>query len=529
VDNLPEFTGRHLDEWAFKNRMNLHLIEPGKPVQNVVIASFNGKTRDRCLNRNTSQLRRVDGWIKIIHTMDNFYERRLASRVRAALSDTPVVLLNGARQTGKTTLALSLGKPDPGEPGKSGQDQPGRVRSYSFDDVATRAAARDDAAGFLAGLDAGASDTGAANASGPIVSDTLIVLDEVQHAPELFPALKMWVDESRMRGDHLRGGRTRRFLLTGSANVLLLPKVSESLAGRMEILTLWPLAQAEIEGASGGFVDALFGPGLFQQGPVQQPFTPGTPQVMGGDVFARVLRGGFPEALQRASAARRRAWFDSYLQALLQRDVRELSNIDGLSALPRLLQFLATRSAGLLNLSDVSRATTLPYATLHRYMSLLEATFLVHLLPAWSSHLGTRLVKAPKLMLLDTGLSANLMGVDGVRLQNDAHLRGALLENFIAVELLKLAGWSETAPRCFHFRTQSGYEVDFVLETADGRLAGVETKAAATVDADDFKGLRHLAEVAGENFVRGVVLYGGEKVIPFGDRLFAVPHAVLWG
>lgn len=424
--------------------------------------------------------------------MSDFYQRRLQRRLNEALADTPIVLLNGARQTGKTTLALNLGEAG------------GAVAaaSYSFDDTATLGAAQSDAAGFLAGALAAAG-----GGAGPIV------LDEVQHAPALFPALKAWVDEARLR----RWPHAGRFLLTGSANVLLLPKISESLAGRMEILTLWPLAQAEIEGTSGGFVDALY----------RSPPAIAVPP--GDDAEERVLRGGFPEALHRSSAARRKAWFDSYLNAILQRDVRDLSNIEGLTALPRLLQFLATRTAGLLNLSDVSRATTLPYATLHRYMSLLEATFLVHLLPAWSNRLGNRLVKAPKLMLIDTGLAANLLGLDAARLKQEPHLRGALLENFVAVEILKQATWSQAAPRCFHFRTQSGHEVDLVLETADGRIAGVETKSAATVGPDDFKGLRHLAEIAGDQFTCGVVLYGGPKIVPFGERLFAVPLNALWG
>ena len=423
--------------------------------------------------------------------MDNFYERGLAPRVREALNDSSLVFLNGARQTGKTTLALDLA-----ETGAVS------VASYSFDDVATLSAARADAAGFLAGILATASD-----ATAPIV------LDEVQHAPELFPALKMWIDRARRRREKHAG----RFLLTGSANILLLPKLSESLAGRMEILTLYPLSQSEIEGKAGTFVDALF----------ESQFSP---KVAGDgeDASTRILRGGFPEALHRAGAARRKAWFDSYVSAILQRDVRDISNIEGLSALPRLLQFLATRSAGLLNLADVSRATTLPYATLHRYMTLLEATFLIHPLPAWSSRLGSRLVKAPKLMMLDTGMAASLLGIDATRLRNEPLLRGALLENFVSNEMLKLAGWSRVAPRLFHFRTQNGYEVDVVLETDSGQIVGLETKAAAAVTSDDFKGLRHLADIAGEKFVRGIVLYGGEKVVPFGERLLAVPFSALW-
>ena len=419
--------------------------------------------------------------------MDNFYSRTLSIQLTNALADSPVVLLNGARQTGKTTLALSFCG--------------GNI--ISLDDAGTLAAARGDAAGFLAGLET-------ANGNG----STPIAIDEVQHAPELFRAIKLIVDRERNQKQRVAG----RFLLTGSANVMLLPKVSESLAGRMEILNLWPLAQSEIEGTSGSFVDALF----------DAQFSLSLPGASDLDTSTRLLRGGYPEALARNSDARRKAWFDSYINAILQRDIRDLSNIEGITALPRLLQFLATRSGGLLNLADVSRATTLPYATLHRYMSLLEATFLIYLLPAWASRLGNRLVKAPKLMMNDTALTASLLGINAARLQNEGFLRGAMLENFVALEVLKLASWSQTQPKLFHFRTQSGHEVDLVLENAAGQVVGIETKSSATVNSDDFKGLRHLAEITGKNFGRGIVLYGGKQIIPFAHNLFAVPIAALW-
>jgi predicted AAA+ superfamily ATPase len=426
--------------------------------------------------------------------MDNFYSRRLTPRIREALSDSPVVLLNGARQTGKTTLALDLQESSGGTP----------ENYVSLDDAGMLGAARSDAPGFLAGLEA-------ARGGG----STPIVIDEVQHAPELFPAIKLSIDRARRQKQNTAG----KFLLTGSANVMLLPKIAESLAGRMEVLTLWPLAQCEIEKAAGDFVDILFASRFdFALKPKTAP----------ENLSTRLLRGGYPEALQRASEARRKAWFDSYINAILLRDVREISNIEGLTAMPRLLQFLATRAGGLLNLSDVSRATTLPYATLHRYMSLLEATFLIHLIPAWSSRLGTRLVKAPKLMLNDTGLIASLLSINAERLHNESLLRGALWENFVATEVLKLASWSQTQPRVHHFRTQSGQEVDLVLENAGGQIVGIETKSAATVGSDDFKGLRHLAEVAGKNFVCGCVLYQGTEIIPFASNLYALPVQALW-
>lgn len=411
------------------------------------------------------------------------YPRLLTSLLEDALSDSPVVLLNGARQTGKTTLAQALSKER-------------RPAAYiTLDDAGFLSAARSDAAGFLAGF------------TGPVV------IDEVQHAPELFPAIKMLVDRERTPG---------RFLLTGSANVLLLPQLAESLAGRMEILTLWPLAQAEIEGTAGNFVDTLF------DGKASFALAESGEETGRAEVIRRIVRGGYPEPLSRAAEVRRRAWFNSYLTTILQRDVRDIANIEGLTALPRLLTILAARTSGLLNMADVSRAVGLPYATLHRYMSLLETTFLVQSLPAWTANIGRRLIRAPKVMLNDTGLAVSLLGLNEARLANEGELFGALLENFIVMELRKLSGWSAVQPQIFHFRTQTGQEVDAVLEDASGRLVGIESKASATVTSDDFKGLRHLSEVTGSRFARGIVLYTGNRVIPFGANLHALPVSSLW-
>ncbi len=413
------------------------------------------------------------------------FERLLTQNVRAALSDTPVVLLNGARQTGKTTLAVTT--------------QKSSAQFLSFDDATTLAAAQSDPSGFVASL------------------QTPTVLDEVQRVPELFPALKSAVDAGRRRGDDLAG----RFLLTGSANVLALPKLSESLAGRMEILTLWPLSQSEIEGRQSSLVDALFSP----------DWSPSEASCSREELISRVLAGGYPEPLSRREN-RRRVWFESYLTTILQRDVRDLANIEGLSQLPRLLETLAARTAGLFNAADVGRATGLPYATLTRYLALLEATFLWVPLPAWHRDLGKRLVKAPKTLLNDTGLAATLLGIDAARLGKtqgtSGQLWGALLENFVALELIKEVSWSQRPPRLFHFRTQTGQEIDIVLENARGEVVGVEVKASASVSSNDFAGLRLLSELVGDKFVRGLVLYSGDKCVPFGPRLWAVPIAALW-
>ena len=408
------------------------------------------------------------------------YPRNIAPLVVEALRDTPVVLLNGARQTGKSTLVRSgmLGNRD--------------ARYLTLDEAGVLAAAEADPAGFLSGF------------TGPVI------LDEVQRSAALFPAIKAEVDRDRRPG---------RFLLTGSANVLLLPRLSESLAGRMEILTLWPLSQGEIEGVEESFVDAVFS---------ANPLPLLEEQAEPLDLYDRLLRGGYPEALARSSEVRRRAWFDSYVTTILQRDVRDLSNIEGLTELPRLLSLLAARTASLVNYAELSRSAAMPQSTLKRYISLLQATFLVQFLPAWSSNLGKRLVRSPKLLLCDTGLISSLQGLSAERLASDPVFVGPLLENFVAMELQKQSAWSLTRPRLFHFRTQNSQEVDVILEDAAGRVVGVEVKASATVGARDFRGLRALAEASGGRFRRGIVLYTGRTSVPFGKNLHALPINSLW-
>ncbi len=406
--------------------------------------------------------------------------RHITRSLLDALSDTPVVLLHGARQTGKSTLAQSLAE----------GDHPARY--LTLDDAALLAAARHDPAGFVAGL------------------HDPVVLDEIQRAPELFPAIKARVHRDRRPG---------RFLLTSSANVTLLPRSTESLAGRMALLTLWPLSQGEIEERMEGFVDVVFAATL-------PPLTEGLPDR--SELIRRMLRGGYPEVLLRSAESRRSAWFGSYLTTILHRDVRDLANIEGLTALPRLLAVLSARVMALTNFAELSRSMGLPLSTLKRYMALLETTFLVQMLPAWSGNAGKRLVKAPRLLLGDTGMIAHLLGADAGRLMAKPELFGPLLEHFVAMELRKQLAWSGTQAHLSHFRTQTGQEVDLVLEEKAGRIVGIEVKASATVSAQDFKGLRTLAEVVGKRFRRGVVLYTGSTAIPFGTHLHALPVGALW-
>lgn len=406
--------------------------------------------------------------------------RNITPRIIDALSDTPVVMLNGARQTGKSTLAKSL----------ISEKHIGRY--VTLDDASVLAAARHDPTGFISGL--GEST----------------VIDEIQRAPELFLAIKADVDLNRKPG---------RYLLTGSANVLLLPRLSESLAGRMEIFTLWPLSQGEFGGVSERFIDILF----------SEQLTCNALIIADSEMslLERVIRGGYPEAAARGSESRRRAWFGSYITTILQRDVRDIANIDGLTAMPRLLAMLATRSTAMLNYSELSRTTGLPQSTLKRYMALFETIFLIEHLPAWYSNLGKRLVKTSKLVMNDTGLLATLLGVNAVRLE-DTPLSGALMENFVIMELTKQISWSDTKPAMLHYRTQAGQEVDVVLEDNAGRIVGIEIKSSKSVGGQDFRGLQSLAEVSGNSFLRGIVLYGGKQTLSFGSNLIAMPIDSLW-
>ncbi len=396
-----------------------------------------------------------------------------------ALSDTPVLLLNGARQTGKSTLVKSI----------AGNSHPARY--ISLDEATVLAAIKHDPSGFLSGLD------------GPVV------IDEVQKAPELFPAIKAEVDRNRAPG---------RFLLTGSANVLLLPRISESLAGRMEILSLWPFSQGELEGIRETFVDALFKTKL-QTDAIQKESS--------ASLQARIISGGYPEAVSRIKNDRRRAWYESYITTILQRDIRDLANIEGLTSLPRLLAIIASRTPALLNFSELSRTLAIPQSTLKRYMTLLEATFFIQHLPAWSGNLGKRLVKTPKLVMSDTGLMSHLLGANSEQMAARG-FTGPLLENFVIMELKKQITWSDVKPQLLHFRTQAGQEADIVLENRSGKIVGIEVKASSSVTAQDFKGLRALAEATGKSFHRGIVLYTGSESVPFGPEFFALPVNAMW-
>ena len=405
--------------------------------------------------------------------------RNIEPLIKAALADTPVVLINGARQTGKTTLVRALAAGF------------AKAAYITLDDSTVLAGVVANPRGYLSGLEG------------------TVIIDEAQMAPALFPAIKMAVDEDRSPG---------RFILTGSANVLMLPKISESLAGRVEILTLRPFSQGELEGKSETFIKRLFA----GKGCKLRERTRG-----GASLAQRIHRGGYPEAIRR-TAGRRRNWFASYLTTILQRDIRDLSNIAGLTDTPRLLALLASRSAALLNISELSRSAGIPHTTLQRYLALFEAAFLIHRIPAWTANTSKRLVKAPKILLGDTGFMAHLLNSSEDAVLNNANLSGRFLETFVGCELLKQIEWEAHKPVLMHYRRAAGQEVDYVLEEGSQRVAGIEVKLSHAVNAHDFAGLRCLAEDAGKHFAGGVILYTGETTVPFGPHLWAMPISELW-
>jgi predicted AAA+ superfamily ATPase len=406
------------------------------------------------------------------------YPRFIEPRLVEALTDTPVTLLHGPRQCGKTTLAQAIGK------------RRGAIY-FTFDDEVTLAAATEDPVGFVGDL------------------PERVILDEVQRAPGIFASLKSAIDRRRQPG---------RFLLTGSANVLLLPTLADSLAGRMGIIRLHPLAQSELARRESGFVNALF----------SNAFKTDRAERLGKALADRIVAGGYPEALARPTPRRRQAWYRDYVEALVQRDVRDLARIASLDALPRLLSFAAAQTARLINVSDLASPFQISRPTIRDYVTLLERVFLLEELPPWHDNRLSRLVKTPKLHVGDTGVACALLGLDAEGLRADRGMLGQLLETFVFQELRRQASWHEDEIRFHHFRHKEGAEVDIVLERGAREVAGVEVKASATVTAADFRGLRKLKEACGKRFVAGVVLYDGESSAGFGDGLHAVPVRWLW-
>jgi predicted AAA+ superfamily ATPase len=417
------------------------------------------------------------------------WPRGITRKLGEALADTPVVLLNGPRQSGKTTLARQFAT-----------DQ----RPYlTLDDATTASAAREDPQGFIRRLDGA-------------------VIDEVQRVPELLLAIKLAVDDRRRPG---------RFLLTGSADVMALPRVADSLAGRLEVLSLLPLAASELAGNPSGWVDALFA-SLAADTPPPSPSADQAALEVGVALEKRVLAGGYPEVLRRESEGRRQAWARSYLNAILQRDVRDIAAVDKLRNLPQLLTALAQVCGQLCNYTQLGARLGLDGKTVNRYITVLEQLFLIRRVPAWSVNGLARVVKTPKLQFLDSGLLSALLGLklEGVALKRTSF--GPALECFVYAELLRLASWSEETFDLMMYRDKDQMEVDVVIANGIGQVVGVEVKASASLHSGHAAGLHRLASQAGERFLGGVILYDGIQSVPLapaaGRPIWALPLSSLW-
>jgi hypothetical protein len=337
------------------------------------------------------------------------------------------------------------------------------------------------------------------------------MIDEIQRVPELLLAIKREVD---------RDTRPGRFLLTGSARLLGLRDLPDALPGRTETIELWPLSQGEIDSAADGFVDDIFRlDGNVRMLPCS---------LTRRDYVARALRGGYPEAVRRDPGRRRARFFDSYVTDLVSRDVRQISDIEHPAEMRRLLSVVAARMGTMAVAQSMANDIALPRRTLSRYLDLLELIFVIKRIPAWSSNLTTRATSTPKLIVIDSGLGGRLIGMSEERAKDPTAPVGPLLENFAIGEVARQLTWAEEPVQLFHYRDRDQVEVDMVLEHAAGSVIGVEVKAAETVRAEDFRGLRHLANRLGDRFRAGIVLYAGEHQLAFGDRLTALPMAALW-
>ncbi len=408
--------------------------------------------------------------------------RNAVAPLAAATRDFRVVVLHGARQSGKTTMLREL------------QLSEGGV-FVTFDDAAVLAAARADPVGF-------------------VDLDDRMLIDEVQLGGDpLIRAIKAAVD---------RDPRPGRFVLAGSSQFLTVPGLSESLAGRAHIIDLWTLSQGELEGTTERFIDDLF-----TGRPLRTPAVEAAPSR--SDYLARACAGGFPEVLHRSTARGRSSWLASYVRTVVQRDVAEVSQARYLDEMPRLLRYLAAMTAQELNAARLAEQIGLADDTVRRYLPILETVYLVHRVPAWSRNLTAKVKKHPKVFLTDSGLAAHLLGTSAEALAvPGAPAAGPLLETFVVNEVAKQQTWADTAIRLHHFRDRDGAEIDLVLERDDGRVAGLEIKAASTVTAKDFRHLASVRDKLGDAFVHGVVLYAGANRLSFGDRLTALPIASIW-
>lgn len=413
--------------------------------------------------------------------------RKIAPKIKEALKVSPIVFLNGPRQSGKSTLVQEIAK----EIEYSGKP----AVYHTFDRPTEMAAASSAPEAFLTAYKGN------------------LIIDEVQMVPELFRTLKIVVDELRLKDKENANGK---YLLTGSANILALPKLADPLVGRMSVLTLYPFCTSEVLIGKGDMFERLFR--LDFENIEDRGYT----------LTNMMKLATFPEISNKAGKERS-IWFDGYLTTMLQRDVKQLADLDKISVLPNLLRILATRAGGLINDSEISRDLGLNPVTGKFYRNILKMMFLNFDIQPWFGNIGKRLVKSPKGYLIDTLMLCHMLDLDIDEIEkNKPDLFGHILENFVATELIKLLTFSSTKAQLLHFRTSDGREVDFILEKPDGSIFAIEVKKSETVTGSDFKGIKQLAEFAPKEFIGGIVLYSGKQAVPFGKNLWAVPFHILW-
>lgn len=410
--------------------------------------------------------------------------RRLAPVILDQMRTEPVVILTGPRTVGKSTLLAELA---------SDLDRP----ILDLDQPATRAAVAADPSFMVSG-------------AGPVL------IDEFQHVPEVLDAIKAELNKDNRPG---------RFVLTGSTRYAVLPRAAQSLAGRAHIIEVLPLSQGELHGQRERFADLLWTD-------PEQLLRP-DPQPSRREEYAdRILTGGFPSMLHRATTRARTSWFADYTDLAVMRDVLDIAKIRQREALPRLFRQLAAQTGQLLNITRAGEQVGLDKSTANRYATLLEAAFMIQRLPAWAGAAGRPAVRHPKLHVIDSGLAASLLGLSGSKIsaRDPSALTdlGHVTKTFAVGEIRKQVSWSDTVTSLSHLRTVSGDEVDLILETWDGYIAGIEIKAGARVRDDDFNGLRLLRDKVGDRFVTGVLLNLGDLSYRYEDRILVAPMCTLW-
>lgn len=406
------------------------------------------------------------------------FTRHIAEILDKALARSRVVLLNGARQVGKTTMVMKLLK--------------NKTYTYiTFDDEITYLAAKSNVSGFVGSL------------------PKPVIIDEVQRIPEIFLAIKQDVDVHPEPG---------RFLITGSANPLLLPRLGDSLAGRMEVIDLMPLSMGELTGIKESFIDSIFN---------QQIPTPAASLITKEDLYKKMITGGYP-TVQGLDEEGRDAWMRNYINLLLQRDIRDLMQLEKITEIPNLFRIIANRASNLLNVAEVARDIKLETKTVHRYLALFETIFLMHLQLPWTTNIAQRFIKSPKVYLVDSGLLAYLLDINLEKALANPTGIGKIIENFVVGELRKQATWSKKYINLYHCRTTNGIEVDIILEDRSGNLVGIEIKSSEKITPDDFKGLKFLREKMRGKFLMGIVFYTGQRIVPFDTHMYGLPISTLW-